>query len=172
LFDNCHNETTRRHIENAGRTDLPARVRYAAPPRRYAPVPVRYATSNLRYAADPSRDARRPSRYATDTSRYAAARSRYAVARLRYAAERVPIKFPHSRADLTGMLSNAPPMSNADRQRLFRERHPGYYARLHSRRRAAGRPAPVDLTAIAQAPAAEPEPLSPSASDLQIPEST
>ena len=30
-----------------------------------------------------------------------------------------------------------PPMSNAERQRQFRERNPGYYGRLHRRRTAA-----------------------------------
>ncbi|MBC8107759.1 MAG: hypothetical protein H7Z14_14295 [Anaerolineae bacterium] len=29
------------------------------------------------------------------------------------------------------------PMSNYERQQLFRERHPGYYQRLHAKRRAA-----------------------------------
>ena len=34
------------------------------------------------------------------------------------------------------MLQQIPPMSNAERQRLFRQRHPGYYQRLHARTRA------------------------------------
>ena len=32
---------------------------------------------------------------------------------------------------------NAPAMSNTERQRLFRQRHPGYYKRLHAKRTAA-----------------------------------
>jgi len=35
-----------------------------------------------------------------------------------------------------GMLRPAPPMSNTERQRRFRERNPGYYQRLHAKRRA------------------------------------
>jgi hypothetical protein len=34
------------------------------------------------------------------------------------------------------MLKPVPPMSNLERQRQFRERNPGYYGRLHARRRA------------------------------------
>ena len=37
------------------------------------------------------------------------------------------------------MLRRALPMSNNERQRLFRERNPGYYGRLHAKRRAAVR---------------------------------
>ena len=39
------------------------------------------------------------------------------------------------------MLRRALPMSNNERQRLFRERNPGYYGRLHARQRAAVRAA-------------------------------
>jgi len=42
-------------------------------------------------------------------------------------------------------------MSNAERQRQFRERNPGYYARLHAKRRAA-----VRAMAAARAAAAVP----------------
>ncbi|MGC4031893.1 MAG: hypothetical protein QM754_09215 [Tepidisphaeraceae bacterium] len=35
-----------------------------------------------------------------------------------------------------GHKSRRPPVSNAERQRRFRERNPGYYQRLHARRRA------------------------------------
>lgn len=35
------------------------------------------------------------------------------------------------------MLRRCAPLSNTERQRLFRERHPGYYQRLHAKRRAA-----------------------------------
>lgn len=31
---------------------------------------------------------------------------------------------------------SAPAMSNTERQRLFRQRHPGYYGRLHRRQKA------------------------------------
>ncbi len=34
------------------------------------------------------------------------------------------------------MLRPTPPMSNIERQRRFRERHPGYYDRYHASRRA------------------------------------
>jgi hypothetical protein len=34
------------------------------------------------------------------------------------------------------MLHNCPPMSNAERQRRFRQRNPGYYGRLHRTRNA------------------------------------
>ena len=44
-------------------------------------------------------------------------------------------------------------MSNAERQRLFRERNPGYYGRLHRRRRAEGE---ARLAAMAAAAAAAP----------------
>jgi len=35
-----------------------------------------------------------------------------------------------------GSLRPAPPKSNAERQREFRERNPGYYGRLHRKRKA------------------------------------
>jgi len=35
------------------------------------------------------------------------------------------------------MIKYPPPMSNTERQRRFRERNPGYYQRLHAKRRAA-----------------------------------
>ena len=38
-------------------------------------------------------------------------------------------------------------MSNTERQRLFRERHPGYYQRLHAKRRAATKAAMPALLA-------------------------
>ena len=53
-------------------------------------------------------------------------------------------------------------MSNAERQRRFRKRHPGYYARLHGRKRAAAKAAVARHIAAAQAAtvaAATPEPL-------------
>ena len=37
------------------------------------------------------------------------------------------------------MLIIPPPMSNAERQRRFRERNPGYYARIQARKRASAK---------------------------------
>src|SRR5688500_12239052 len=51
-----------------------------------------------------------------------------------------------------------PPMSNAERQRHFRERNPGYYGRLHAKRRAAVR-ALATARAAASATAAKSAPL-------------
>ena len=60
------------------------------------------------------------------------------------------------------MLRPEPPMSNAERQRLFRERHPGYYAKLHARRRAGHKAliaaARAQLAASSQPPADGPAP--------------
>ena len=55
-------------------------------------------------------------------------------------------------------------MSNTERQRRFRERHPGYYARLHGRKRASekaelARHIAAIQAAAAAAAAATPEPL-------------
>lgn len=50
-------------------------------------------------------------------------------------------------------------MSNTERQRQFRERNPGYYGRLHARRRAASRPRQAQLIAAAQPTAKERQPL-------------
>jgi len=49
---------------------------------------------------------------------------------------RATIKFACFFADVKYMLINCPPKSNAQRQREFRERNPGYYQRLHAKRRA------------------------------------
>jgi hypothetical protein len=57
------------------------------------------------------------------------------------------------------MLIPAPPMSNTERQRQFRERNPGYYGRLHARRRAGENVAAAQLQAAAQAMAMKREPL-------------
>lgn len=62
-------------------------------------------------------------------------------------------------ADITGMMRPTPPMSNVERQRLFRLRHPGYYARVNARRRAASRPAVAPPVAVEQAPAVRRGPL-------------
>lgn len=37
------------------------------------------------------------------------------------------------------MYKRVAPMSNTERQRRFRERHPGYYGRLHRKRKAASK---------------------------------
>jgi hypothetical protein len=50
-------------------------------------------------------------------------------------------------------------MSNAERQRRFRERNPGYYGRLHARRRAEAKAAVAQRLAMAQAVAVRREPL-------------
>lgn len=67
------------------------------------------------------------------------------------------------RADASGMGSHAKfqsrrdfaPMSNAERQRRFRERHPDYYRRLHAARRAGVIARGVANKLAAQAVAAE-----------------
>jgi hypothetical protein len=106
---------------------------------------MRYAVERIRYAGTPPR--------------YADASFRYAGGRFRYAAGGFRVKFARPRADATDMLIPAPPMSNAERQRQFRERNPGYYGRLHARRRAAVRALDAQLSAAAQATAARREPL-------------
>lgn len=50
-------------------------------------------------------------------------------------------------------------MTNAERQRRFRERNPGYYQRLHAKRRAGEKARAAELIAAAQAMAAKREPL-------------
>jgi hypothetical protein len=58
------------------------------------------------------------------------------------------------------MLSVPPPMSNAERQRQFRERNPGYYQRLHAKRRAEiNARIEARLVATTQVMAAKREPL-------------
>jgi len=57
------------------------------------------------------------------------------------------------------MLPPVGPKSNTERQRQFRERNPGYYGRLHARRRAAMDADVVRLLAAAQATAVKREPL-------------
>jgi hypothetical protein len=48
------------------------------------------------------------------------------------------------RLQMTGMMfsfsKRVAPMSNTERQRRFRERNPGYYGRLHRKRKAAIKP--------------------------------
>jgi hypothetical protein len=44
----------------------------------------------------------------------------------------------HRTADRAA-LRKSPPKTNAERQREFRERNPGYYARIKAKQRAAGR---------------------------------
>lgn len=50
------------------------------------------------------------------------------------------------------MLFIPPPVSNAERQRQFRERNPGYYGRLHAKRRGCLR-VPMTATIAIAAPA-------------------
>jgi hypothetical protein len=50
-------------------------------------------------------------------------------------------------------------MSNCERQRLFRERNPGYYQRLHAKRRALEKPVVEAMLAEARAMATKREPL-------------
>ena len=57
------------------------------------------------------------------------------------------------------MLRYRGPMSNTERQRQFRERNPGYYGRLHARRRAGGKAAVAAMKAQMMASAAKREPL-------------
>jgi hypothetical protein len=57
------------------------------------------------------------------------------------------------------MLRPAPPMTNAERQRQFRARNPGYYGRLHARRRAGQKAAAAAMNAQLMALAAKREPL-------------
>jgi len=50
------------------------------------------------------------------------------------------VKSVRLRADVTRMLrNNRPPMSNTERSRRFRLAHPGYYARIHGRKRASAK---------------------------------
>jgi hypothetical protein len=60
---------------------------------------------------------------------------------------------------LCNMLRPAAPKSNAERQREFRERNPGYYGRLHARRRAEINAAVAQQSAMAQVVAVRREPL-------------
>ena len=62
-------------------------------------------------------------------------------------------------------------MSNAERQREFRERNPGYYGRLHRRRRAGEKAAVAAMKAqmVAMAPKREPLMLPAPAELLEIP---
>jgi hypothetical protein len=71
-----------------------------------------------------------------------------------------PIKPARARADAgERMLRPSPPMSNAERQRLFRERNPGYYGRLHARQRARVKALAAQRAAVAQLLAVKPTPL-------------
>src|SRR5687768_3474619 len=52
-----------------------------------------------------------------------------------------------------------PPVSNTERQREFRERNPGYYQRLHAKRRAEIKARAAQLEVAAPAPAPVPAPV-------------
>ncbi len=60
---------------------------------------------------------------------------------------------------------NAPAMTNTERQRLFRKRNPGYYRRLHAKRRAHATamtsPMHAKQSQAAQAPLMLPAPVEP-----------
>jgi hypothetical protein len=51
------------------------------------------------------------------------------------------------------------PTSNAERQREFRRRNPGYYGRLHAKRRADAKALAAQRAAVAQLLAVKPTPL-------------
>jgi hypothetical protein len=71
-----------------------------------------------------------------------------------------PINSAHRQTDARMvMLSIPPPMSNRERQRRFRERNPGYYGRLHAKRRAKIAAALAEREAVAQILAVKREPL-------------
>jgi hypothetical protein len=57
------------------------------------------------------------------------------------------------------MVSQTPPVPNAERQRQFRERNPGYYGRLHARRRAEISASLAQQAAASEVIAAKREPL-------------
>lgn len=57
------------------------------------------------------------------------------------------------------MLVHPPSTSNTQRQREFRERNPGYYGRLHRRKRAAIQAEMARIALAAQALAVAPKPL-------------
>jgi hypothetical protein len=71
------------------------------------------------------------------------------------------------------MLIHPPPMSNNERQRRFREGNPGYYARLHARKRSAWKAAAtrrrVEAALAAAAPKREPLMLPAPAEPTEIP---
>jgi hypothetical protein len=58
-----------------------------------------------------------------------------------------------------GGMRPSPPVSNVERQRQFRERNPGYYKRLHAKRRAAVEELSAQRLAAAQATVVKREPL-------------
>jgi hypothetical protein len=73
-----------------------------------------------------------------------------------------PIKSARASSDAgEQMLVPVQPKSNTERQRLFRKRNPGYYGRLHARRRSGIKHdlAAAELAAAQQAMAAQREPL-------------
>src|SRR5687768_6139066 len=127
--------------------------RYDSPRFRYDIATFRYDSSMFRY---------------DDVSfRYDKPRFRYDAATFRYAGGRMPaagrvfiahacaagrsggsaIQFVRLRADGRGYAAHAtfqprgshPPVSNTERKRQFRERNPGYYARIQAKKRAASK---------------------------------
>lgn len=129
-------------------------VRYAGECLRYAEARVRYADGSLRYAAMAFRYADGPIRYAGARVRYGDERLRYASRRFRYAKSvRSGLKGLRESADESVMQLNhvrpAPPVSNTERQRRFRQRNPGYYGRLHRARKAEAEQCRVARLALA-----------------------
>ena len=63
------------------------------------------------------------------------------------------------------------PMSNTERQRRFRERHPGYYARLKATRRAAlsGAAKRQNMAALPASTAIDPRPAKPEVTIDDVP---
>jgi hypothetical protein len=72
----------------------------------------------------------------------------------------IPLQPAPARADGdVRMVKPSAPMSNAERQRQFRKRNPGYYGRLHARRRAEGKALAAQRAAAEQLVAVRPAPL-------------
>jgi hypothetical protein len=99
--------------------------------KRYAARQFRYAARHLSYASGRSKA------FASHATRVLS-RSRSFLAHSEQSAE---LGAPADRSDL-GMQpvfyprGYFPPVSSTERQREFRERNPGYYQRLHAKRRA------------------------------------
>jgi hypothetical protein len=122
--------------------DAPAVIRYAIAVIRYATALVRYATALIRYATAVVRYATAVIRYATAVDRYATAVDRYAEPEERSAGESQEARVASRCVGMSHLTSDSqcrtPAIkANTERQRRFRERNPGYYGRLHRKRRAA-----------------------------------
>jgi hypothetical protein len=108
-------------------------------------------------------------RYRTTEFRYATPRFRYATVPFRYAN---PARAAGTAAQVTArradgherMLIYLGPMSNAERQRKFREANPGYFRKYHARRKAIRKHAAQRIAAEAAATAAAGAALAPAES--------